>query len=108
MGLLDIFNELNISSNEFTYLRIADILLFKGLQFSGAKRNVYITALKLMLLIKMIADTSESVIKKNISLLSGSEIDSVELLDMKNNVVDIDDLLAFREKIDIFLLKYKF
>lgn len=106
LGLTEIINELQLKDFDLTYLRMADVLLSHGLQTSGDKRQKYIFALKLMLLIKNIAKTSQLVIINNIQLLAERPVSLEELQEFKDNAIDTSEVLNFREVVEKFIIQH--
>lgn len=93
------------NNKRITFLWMSDILYFNALQDKDNKEK-YINALKCMLLIKYIANTSVSVIIRNIKLLEGHYFSEEQIKDLQKSAIDDNiDNSSFRNSIDKFLEK---
>lgn len=94
-------------NKRITFLWMADILYFNALKDKENKER-YINALKCMLLIKRVANTSISVIIRNIKLLEGHDFSEKQIKDLQKSAIDDNiDNSSFRNHIDKFLEKSK-
>lgn len=95
--------ELRVLNTSLTYLRMADILLAHGLQGAAAEQAKAISALKCLLLIKDMADTSRSIIVRNIALLEGENFSQNEIDMLCAKGVEVTRALQLRALIDAFI-----
>lgn len=100
LGLNNINREMRLIRTDLSYLRMADIFLAHGLDASLPERQNIVKALKCLLLVKDIADTSLSVITNNIKSLEGENYSDEEISLLRKNAVDIDKTLELRGQID--------
>ncbi len=92
-----------LAEESLTYLHAADILLSQGLLSSGKDRDNLIKALKCLLLIKNIANTSSEVIKNNIRILEGNDYSEEESTQLRMNSISVFHQLKLRNRINEYL-----
>lgn len=101
---INIADDLKYKDTRLTYLRAAELIFYEGLHSTVKDRKKYVIALKLLLLIKDIANTSKKVIISNINKLQGTELTAAEINDYEKEAVGTDDFMALRNKVDQKLL----
>lgn len=103
LNLPAISDEMRLIETRLTYLRMADILLAHGLASSGDERDKTIKALKCLLLVGSIADTSLEVIKRNIKTIEGSNYSDEDIDLLRERARSVNDLLNIRDAIDSYI-----
>lgn len=103
LKLPEIANEMRLADTRLTYLRMADILLAHGLKSESDARDRTIMALKCMLLVEGIAESSLRVIEENLRILEedGFSQDEVKLL--RDRSVSVSDQAKLRKHINNFI-----
>jgi len=98
-----ISNEMRLIDTKLTYLRMADILLSHGLMAAREERENTIKALKCLLLVSSMAETSLTVIIKNIKILEGDDYSEEEINLLREKATSVDDQLVIRDQINNYI-----
>ncbi|REL28211.1 hypothetical protein DXX93_17650 [Thalassotalea euphylliae] len=99
MGISDIVQFLNVSDSNTTYLRFADLLVYKAINDESQKDNV-IKGLKSLLLIGEVADSTIEHIERHIENLEEVMYNSEEIVRLKIQSHSIETSLELRNAID--------
>lgn len=103
LQLPEVTNQQRLVQGRLTYLDTADVMLSQGLLSSGKDRENVVKALKCLLLIKGISDTSLNIIKNNIRILEGDDYSEKEITQLRENSIRVDDQLKLRNRINEYL-----
>lgn len=98
-GFIEEYNLFANSDNDYTYLRIADIFLIRGLSKTELKEKA-VNGLKSMLLIKSISKTSQEIIIDNLKKLEGEKYSEETIAQLIEKSISLDNLLKIRQLID--------
>jgi hypothetical protein len=105
LGLPITVNEMLSANGNMTYLRMADMLLAHGTTSDANGKQKAVTALKCMLLIKDMANTSRSIVLENLRVLEGKCFNESELQNIGESAVSVGDILTLRRQIDEIIFK---
>lgn len=103
LNLPAISNEMRLIDTRLTYLRMADILMAHGLITSAEDRENTVKALKCLLLVSGIAETSLAIVTNNIKTLEGEDYSDEEIELLRNKAVSVDDQLVIRDLINKYI-----
>ena len=98
-GFTDIVKQLGINEENVTYLRFGDMLYATAILDESDIRKNAIMALKCMLLIEKMAETSRKLIIRNIKNLE-NDFSNEEILFLGKKASSISNLIELRESVD--------
>lgn len=100
LGMPNIAKAMHDARSNLTYLRMADILMSYGLSTNENNKNKAIAALKCLVMISDMAETSKRVVVSNLRILMGVHFDQTEIDELEKKGVHVEKLLKFRELVD--------
>jgi len=99
-GFIDIVKQFGISEGNVTYLRFSDMLYAAALSGESDVRKKAIMALKSMLLIETMAETSRRLIIRNIKHLEDDGFSNEEIVLLKKRASSVSNLIELRDSVD--------
>ncbi len=103
-GLNELCENLSLTDLNLTYLHMADIFLAEGLRSNEYKERS-INALKCLLLIKNMAETSKNVVIDDLRILEGDSFSENSISVLLSKSVDVGNISEVRKRIEDFLPK---
>lgn len=103
LKLPEIANEMRLADTNLTYLRMADILLAHGIESDGDIKTRTIKALKCMLLVEGIAESSIQIIKDNLKILEEEEFSQDEIKLLREKSISVSHQSKLRNNINDYI-----
>lgn len=103
LKLPEIANEMRLADTNLTYLRMADILLAHGIESEDDIKDRTVKALKCMLLIEGIAESSIQIIKDNLKILEGDDFSQEEISLLREKSISVSSQSQLRKNINNYI-----